>query len=211
MVPSLAAFFGVCAVVIASPGPDTALTIRNAARGGAVGGIWTAFGVASGQLVWATATSAGLVAILLASAAVFAALKYLGAIYLVYLGVVSLRSALRRRTATSADSPARSAQLSKPRAFVQGIVNDLANPKMAIFFSSLLPQFVAHGSGGWDFFVASMQLGLAFSAMTFAWLSLYAIVIAKMGSALRVSPIGRVLDAVMGSVLVGLGVRVAME
>lgn len=211
MTTSLAAFFGVCALVIASPGPDTALTIRNAARGGVVGGVWTAFGVAMGQLIWAAATSLGLVAILIASAPIFAALKYLGAAYLVYLGLASLRNALRSRTDSDARVAAESPGLPKSRAFIQGIVNDLANPKMAIFFSSLLPQFVAHGSSGREFFMASMHLGLTFSAMTFAWLSLYAVVIAKVGGTLRLSRVGRALDAAMGTVLVGLGVRVAIE
>jgi len=93
---SLLAFLGISALVIATPGPDTALTVRNALLGGRRAGIFTALGVSVGQIVWAIGTSVGLVALLLASEPVFQALKLLGAAYLLYLGIQSLRSAFLR-------------------------------------------------------------------------------------------------------------------
>src|SRR4029079_8249890 len=92
---SLLAFLGIAALVIVTPGPDTALTIRNTLGGGRSGGIGTALGVAAGQVVWTIAASAGLAALLVASAPAFTALRLTGAVYLVWLGAHSLWIALR--------------------------------------------------------------------------------------------------------------------
>src|SRR5215469_5062002 len=88
-------FLAVSLLVIVTPGPDTALTVRNTLLGGRRGGCLTAAGVAAGQAIWALATSAGLVALLVASAPVFEAVKWLGAAYLVWLGVHALWGAIR--------------------------------------------------------------------------------------------------------------------
>src|SRR5215510_13201183 len=92
---SLIAFVGISILVIATPGPDTAITIRNTLLGGRAGGLATAAGVAVGQAIWALATSAGIVALLVASEPLFLAVKYAGAAYLVWLGLQSLWSAAR--------------------------------------------------------------------------------------------------------------------
>src|SRR5258708_440335 len=137
------AFLGISILVIVTPGPDTAMTIRNALLGGRAGGIATALGVAAGQAIWALATSAGMVALLVASEPVFEAVKLAGAAYLIYLGVPALVRPLRpARTAAGAVAPRR---LRPATAFRQGVISDLGNPKMAVFFSSLLPQFVPAG------------------------------------------------------------------
>jgi threonine/homoserine/homoserine lactone efflux protein len=100
---SLLTFLGVAVLVIVTPGPDTALTIRSTLLGGRAGGVSTALGVATGQLVWALATSAGLVAVLLASEPVFRAVKLAGAVYLIVLGAHALRAALRGRRGLDVD------------------------------------------------------------------------------------------------------------
>src|SRR4029079_6216182 len=87
------AFIGVSLVVIMTPGPDTAITIRNTLFGGAGGGIFTALGISCGLTIWALETSAGIVALLVASEPLFMALKYAGAAYLIYLGFHALREA----------------------------------------------------------------------------------------------------------------------
>jgi threonine/homoserine/homoserine lactone efflux protein len=203
------AFLGVAAVVIITPGPDTAMTIRNTLLGGRAGGVSTALGIATGQVVWALATSIGLVALLIASEPVFQALKYAGAAYLVYLGVQCLREAFRpgaaSETAGGAPTPRPLAPLA---AFRQGVISDLGNPKMAVFFASLLPQFVPAGEAT---FLALLGLGLVFAVMTFAWLSAYAISIARLGAALRRSAVHRSVQGVTGTVLIGLGLRMAGE
>jgi len=194
----LAAFLGVSAVVIVTPGQDTALTIRNTLLGGRGGGIATAGGVVSGQLVWALAASAGLSAVLLASAPLFMAIRIAGAAYLVLLGVQALVAAVRGVQRVQADAAPR-----RRRApYRQGVLSNLGNPKMAVFFTSLLPQF---GSS----FAAMLALGLVFATLTLVWLSAYAVAVAKATNFLQRSWVRRALDAVTGLVLIALGLRVA--
>jgi threonine/homoserine/homoserine lactone efflux protein len=206
---SLAAFLGVSLLVIVTPGPDTALTIRSALAGGRRAGIATALGVTAGQLVWALASSAGLVAILLTSGPLFQAVKLAGAAYLIALGAHSLFVALR----PGGPGPAEAAGSGRARlrpvvAFRQGVVSNLGNPKMAAFFASLLPQFAPHGQG---MLSGLLLLGLVFSTLTFAWLVLYATAVAAMGGVLRRPSIRRAMDGVAGLALIGLGARVAIE
>lgn len=204
---SFLAYVGVAALVICTPGPDTALTIRNTLFGGRAGGVLTAFGVATGLSLWALATSLGLVALLVASEPVFRAIQYAGAAYLIYLGLIALREAFRGDPASSV-----AAELSPPRrlapatAYRQGLVSNLGNPKIAVFFASLLPQFAAGGS-----FAMLFLLGLVFAAMTLLWLSAYALVVAKAGDVLRRSQVRRVIEAVTGGLLLALGLRIAAE
>jgi threonine/homoserine/homoserine lactone efflux protein len=201
------AFVGVAALVIVTPGPDTALTLRNALLGGRRAGIATAAGVVAGLTVWTVAASVGLAALLVASEPAFVALKLAGAAYLVFLGVQSLVHAWRgrpREGGVRRDGP----RLVPRAAWRQGLLNDLGNPKIAVFFTTLLPQFApAHGPA----FATLLAFGLLFCAMTFGWLCIYSVVVARAGQALRRPRIRRALDAAMGAVLVALGVRVAAE
>jgi threonine/homoserine/homoserine lactone efflux protein len=199
-------FLAVSALVIVTPGQDTALTIRNTLVGGRRAGASTALGVASGQAVWAVATSAGVAAILVASEPAFLALKLIGAAYLVFLGAQALMSAFRgvRRH----DGPDAGERLPGRVAYRQGVVSNLGNPKMAVFFTSLLPQFV---SGGDASFAGLLALGLLFCALTLLWLTAYAVAVARAGDLLRRSRVRRALDALTGAVLVALGIRLATQ
>ena len=210
MVTHVAAFLAVAVVVIVTPGQDTALTIRNTLLGGRLGGISTAVGVAAGQAVWALATSAGLAVVLEASHPAFVALRLAGAAYLVYLGGRSLYDAVRLRTrATRGGAVLASGSRMKPRrALRQGLISNLANPKMVVFFTSLLPQFVTRGHAT---FAPLLLLGLVFASMTLIWLTVYAIAVAKARALLLRSRVRRVVDAVTGAVLVTFGVRLASE
>ena len=202
---TLLAFVAVAAVVIVTPGQDTALTIRNTLAGGRRGGLATAVGVSSGQAVWALATSAGLAAVVVASERVFVALKVVGAAYLVYLGAHSL---WRAWTGRRAGRDVADCRLGRGTAFRQGLVSNLGNPKMAVFFTSLLPQFA---SGEEAAFVDLLGLGLLFCLMTVAWLSGYALAVERASAVLRRPPVRRALDAITGVVLVALGLRLATE
>jgi threonine/homoserine/homoserine lactone efflux protein len=212
---SLAAFVAVSAVVICTPGQDTALTIRNTLAGGRRDGVATAAGVALGQALWTIAASAGVVAILSASEPAFRALKLAGAAYLVYLGAQSIDAALRRRARSHTSADVRSqppvGTARRPgdprRALRQGILSNLGNPKMAVFFASLLPQFVP---GGGDSFFALLALGLLFCSLTLGWLTLYAFAVDRARRLLG-GRVRRALDAVTGVVLVLLGLRLAAE
>jgi threonine/homoserine/homoserine lactone efflux protein len=209
----LLTFLGLAVVVIVTPGPDTALTIRNTIAGGRAAGLGTGVGVASGQAVWTLATAAGISALLVASEPAFLALKYAGAAYLVFLGLQTLAGALRPRARHEAEPTApvpavRRARLGVRTAWRQGMVSDLANPKMAVFYTSLLPQFTpADGPA----FPVLVGLGVIFSLMTFSWLALYATAVDRLSDLLSRTGVRRALDAVMGAVLVALGGRLALE
>jgi threonine/homoserine/homoserine lactone efflux protein len=198
-----AAFIGVAALVIVTPGQDTALTIRNSLLGGRRSGVFTALGVSAGQCAWALATSVGLAALLVASEPAFVALRLCGAAYLVFLGGQALWAAVRRSTSSRLVRPSR--RDARPwDAFRQGLLSNLGNPKMAIFFPSLLPQFAQS-------FPALLTLGVLFAAMTLVWLTAYAFAVAKARDVLRRPRIRRLIDAVVGAVLVAFGVRLATE
>jgi threonine/homoserine/homoserine lactone efflux protein len=204
-VAELLAFLGVAAIVICTPGPDTALTIKNTLAGGRRGGVATALGVALGQATWTVAASAGVVALLRASQPAFTALRLAGAAYLVYLGVQALRHALSRRKAPELRV---GGAVAPPVALRQGLVSNLANPKMAAFFTSLLPQFAPEGGGA---FAVLLALGLLFSTFTFVWLALYSVAVARARELLERTGVRRALEALTGVVLVALGLRLAAE
>jgi threonine/homoserine/homoserine lactone efflux protein len=208
MITSFLAFLGVSAVVIMTPGPDTAVTVRNTLLGGRCAGILTALGISTGQAIWALATSFGVVAVLVASEVLFQAVKYAGAAYLIWLGLQALIGAWRGTGDGVAAARSGGLRLQPGRAFAQGLMSDLGNPKMAVFFASLLPQFATPGEG---LFTALMSLGLIFSLMTFLWLAAYAFVIAKAGEVLRRPAIRCWIEGVTGTLLVALGLRLAAE
>jgi threonine/homoserine/homoserine lactone efflux protein len=205
---NLTAFLGVAALVIVSPGQDTALTIRNTLLGGRRGGMATAAGVASGQFIWTVATSAGLAALIVASEPVFKLVKIVGAAYLGFLGLQALRAAMRGQPDGSNPGVVWTGALPRLAAYRQGVLSNLGNPKMVVFFSSLLPQFV---TGGQTSFVTLLALGLMFNAMTLSWLMVYALMVSRLGDVLRRHRIRRALEAVTGLVLVGFGLRLATE
>jgi threonine/homoserine/homoserine lactone efflux protein len=200
----LAAFLGVAAVVICTPGQDTALTIRNALSGGRRGGMATAAGVALGQAGWTVATAAGIASVLSASRPAFVALQLAGAAYLVALGAQSLVSAFRARD-PRVDLEA-GPSVAPAQALRQGLLSNLGNPKMAVFFTSLLPQFAPSGALA---FPALVGLGLLFCLLTFTWLALYALAVSRARHVLLRDRVRRIVDAVTGTVLIAFGLRLA--
>jgi threonine/homoserine/homoserine lactone efflux protein len=207
MLAHLPGFLAVSIVVILLPGPDTAVVTRNALRDGLRGGVATSVGVVAGLFVWTLTASLGVAALLRASAPAFFALKVVGACYLAYLGARTLWDAFRNR------SRAAQAQESVRRtpthvSLRQGLLSDLGNPKIAVFFTSFLPQFVPAGAQP---LIRLEVLGLVFCAITLAWLLVYSVLVARTGDLLRTGRMRRALDAVTGVVLVGLGGRLALE
>jgi threonine/homoserine/homoserine lactone efflux protein len=185
-------FIAVAVVVIVSPGPDFALTVHNTVARGRRTGTATAAGIVTGQLLWGAATAAGIAAVLVASRPLFVTLRFAGAAYLIWLGIQALRSARR-----GGEHPVATRRGSGYR---QGFLSNAGNPKMAIFFTSLLPQF---GSSLWTL-LAHTAL---FSSLTLLWL----LVVVRAGSLLRRSTIRRAVDAVTGFVLVGFGAGLAVS
>ena len=201
----LVPFLVAAVVIVVTPGVDMALVARNALAHGRPAALATAFGVTTGIALWALAAAAGLAAVVAASAEAFTAIKLAGAAYLVYLGVQSLRSARRAGAAVERGG---TRPLAARTAFRQGLVSNLLNPKIAVFFTSLLPQFVGHGSSPLAGF---LLLGAVFDAIGLVWLTLFALAAARGRASLARPRVKAVLDSISGVVLVGLGVRLAVE
>jgi RhtB (resistance to homoserine/threonine) family protein len=200
-------FVGVAAVVIIVPGPDTAVVTKNVLLHGRRAALGTSLGVSAGLSLWTLAAAVGVASVLRASAVAFTILKLLGALYLVWLGVQSLRAAHDARS-WAALATAHRSEMSTLGGFRQGLLSDLANPKIGIFFTSLLPQFVEPGHSVLFPFLA---LGAVFVLMTVLWLTAYCLVAARAAQTLQRPRVRAAMDRITGVVLIALGLRLALE
>jgi RhtB (resistance to homoserine/threonine) family protein len=197
-------FLALSVLLILIPGPDTAVVTKNAIVGGRRAGVLASVGVAIGLATWTVAAALGIAALLRASAPAFLALKLVGAVYLVWIGVQMLRA-----RANAGDPAGRAGRpRTAARSLRQGLLSDLGNPKIAVFFTSFLPQFV-HGGG--SAFVPLLVLGAIFAALTLLWLVCYAALIGRASALMRRPAVRRALDRVTGVVLIGFGIRLAFE
>ncbi|HTU96210.1 MAG TPA: LysE family translocator [Solirubrobacteraceae bacterium] len=201
-------FIGVAAVVIIIPGPDTAVVTKNVLIHGRRAGLGTSLGVSTGLAIWTVAAAVGLASLVRASEVAFTALKLAGALYLIWLGVQALRAAGREGPALAAARLASGAGLSARGGFRQGVLSDLANPKIGIFFTSLLPQFV---SAGRPVLLPFLVLGAIFVVMTVLWLLAYTLAAARAAQTLMRPRVRAALDRFTGVVLIALGLRLALE
>jgi threonine/homoserine/homoserine lactone efflux protein len=200
----LLTFIGVAIAVVVIPGPDMALVARNVFRHGRAAGYATSLGICTGILGWAVAAALGIATILATSATAFTILKLGGAAYLIYLGISTLRSRHAFVRAGDEAGP----RLRQRHAYAQGLVSALLNPKLGVFFLTLLPQFIAPGESAAG---RALQLAVVFDLIGVAWLLTYSAVLAAVGKALSRGTPQRVIRWVSGTVLVALGVRVALE
>jgi RhtB (resistance to homoserine/threonine) family protein len=202
------AFVGISILVIIAPGPDTVLVTKNAVLHGRSAALGTSLGVSTGLLIWTGAAAFGIAALVRESAVAFTVLKLVGAVYLVYLGLQALRAARRH----SAHEPIGTGDLSRsvgaPHGFRQGLLSNLANPKIAVFFTSLLPQFVSSRD---PVLLPFLILGGLFALITVVWLCGYALLAAKISDVLTRPAVKASLDRLTGVVLIGLGLRLALE
>jgi len=202
--PRLVAFIGVAFVLVILPGADTALVTRNTLALGRRSAILTIAGIGCGCIIHATASALGLSAILATSATAFNVMKTIGAAYLVWLGIQSMRSAGAPQVAA----------VGRPHAhqsvgpFLQGFLTNVLNPKVAIFYLTFLPQFIGPGQPvlARSFLLASIHI-----AMGFAWLTLYAWFVDRLGAILTRPRVKAWLERVTGGLLIGLGLRLAWE
>ncbi len=204
----LLVFIGVAAIVIVIPGPDTAVVTKNVLIHGRRAGLGTSLGVSAGLSIWTIAAAVGIASLVRASEVAFTVLKLAGALYLVWLGVQALRAAGRQLDADDASQPQRRTGMGARGGFRQGFLSDLANPKIGIFFTSLLPQFV---SAGHAVLVPFLILGAIFVLMTVLWLLAYTLVAARAAQTLMRPRVRAALDRFTGVVLIGLGLRLAVE
>jgi RhtB (resistance to homoserine/threonine) family protein len=203
----LLVFIGVAAIVIVIPGPDTAVVTKNVLVHGRRAALATSFGVSTGLLVWTIAAAVGVASVVRASEVAFTVLKVIGAVYLVWLGIQALRAAGHESAASLAQA-GRKPSMGALGGFRQGLFSDLANPKIGIFFTSLLPQFVDPGH---PVLVPFLALGAVFVLMTVVWLSAYCLVASRAAETLTRPRVRAALDRFTGVVLIAIGLRLAVE
>lgn len=196
------ALAGVILLGAMSPGPDFLVVLRSVLSGGRRAGMACAAGIACGLLVWAGITSVGVAGLLAASAVAFTTVKLAGAAYLVYLGIRALLAARRGGyTETPAPAKARSAG----GAFAAGLLTNLLNPKVAVFFLALWPQLLpAHAS-----VLDTATLAGVAAGTSLLWFLVLANVVTALRRFLTAARVRRTIDAVTGTLLVGIGVRIA--
>lgn len=206
-VASLPAFLLAVIVIAASPGPAIVLILQRAGAHGFRAAIPTVLGLEAGLFIWAVAAGTGMAALVAASETAFLLLRIAGAIFLVYLGVKAIRSGWRLRGRDDAQPLPRIDPPKGHRAFAEGLIVQLANPKAAVFLFAFYPQFVpAEG----PVLLATVTLGaIQVSLETVLYLGLAAIVGSASAWFSRTS-VRRRLDYVSGVVLIALGARVAL-
>lgn len=206
MLAALVSFTLASLVIVILPGPDTLVVVRSLVRGGRGAGIRTAAGVLCGLAVWVVAAVVGLSALLRASEVGYEALKIVGACYLVWMGVQSLR-ALRRPVGVASDTSS-VAPLDRAGNFGAGFLTDLLNPKVGVLFVSFLPGFVPAGySPTWT----TLGLGAVYIVLTALYCAALIVASGSISTWMRTDRIRRRIDAMTGLVLVGFGVRLATE
>lgn len=199
-------FFSAALALNLSPGPDLFYVISRTLSGGRRIGIVSACGVCSGALVHVAFAALGISAILATSALAFAIVKYIGAAYLLYLGFQALRSAGSGGSMSLQAAPRTSAW----KAYRQGVLVDLLNPKVAIFFMAFLPQFVRPEHGAVP--LQLLMLGGLVVVVAIIVECTVVLLAARATKTLRSNPaVSQWLDRLLGSVLIALGIRLGLS
>jgi RhtB (resistance to homoserine/threonine) family protein len=204
----LLVFIGVAAIVIVLPGPDTAVVTKNVLVHGRRAAMGTSLGVSAGLSVWTLAAALGVASVVRTSEVAFTVLKLIGALYLVWLGIQALRAANHAGAPEAITEGERKRVMGVGGGFRQGFLSDLANPKIGVFFTSLLPQFVDPGQ---PVLIPFLILGGVFVLMTVVWLSAYCMVAARAAKTLQRPRVKAALDRITGIALIAIGLRLATE
>ncbi|PMC34531.1 lysine transporter LysE [Bacillus sp. UMB0899] len=189
--------------VVMSPGVDTALITKRTITDGRKSGYKMALGITSGSLVHTFAAAFGLSAILLQSAIAFEIVKYIGAIYLIYLGISSFMKKKNQNGHQEAD-----ANLKRKSAFKQGLFSNVLNPKVAMFFITFLPQFVQSGT---DVTIQLITMGVIYTFLSITWFFLFVFFINYLREWLMSEKVHNIMDKTTGLVLIGFGLKLALE
>jgi threonine/homoserine/homoserine lactone efflux protein len=203
----LLVYTGVVVAIALLPGPDTAVVTKNALMHGRDAALGSAIGVNIGLSVWTLATALGVAAVIRSSATVYDALKLVGAVYLIWIGGRALWDSRRVKDGTRTTA-ASTRTIDGRGGFRQGVISNLANPKVGIFFTSLLPQFV---SSGHPALPQMLLLGAIFVTFNVVWMCSYALAAVRLSDLLSRARVKAALDRFTGLVLVGVGIRLAIE
>ncbi|WP_438823844.1 LysE family translocator [Bacillus sp. JJ1566] len=196
-----------CILLIILPGPDTAIATKNTLTVGKAGGLKTAFGTCCALLIHTSAAVFGLSAIIVKSAVLFSIFKYVGAIYLIYLGVKTLWSLRKKEVAASVEMNTVS-KFENTTCFKQGFLTNLLNPKVAVFFLTFLPQFVDSGS---NTFLPFLLMGFTYTVLTAIWFFLYVYLINQISTFMKKPKAQNMIEGITGTILIGFGIKLALE
>lgn len=191
--------------VVMSPGIDTALITKRTITDGRKDGYKMALGITTGSLVHTFAAAFGLSAILMQSAVAFEIVKYVGAIYLIYLGLSSFISRKKKKS-TSAEKQNNFEM--KKSAFKQGLFSNVLNPKVAMFFLTFLPQFVKTGENATQQLI---MMGVIYTLLSISWFFIYVFFINYLREWLMSPKVQRIMDKATGLVLIGFGLKLALD
>lgn len=200
----LLTFLLLSSFVVMSPGVDTALITKRTISEGQASGYRMALGITTGSLVHTFAAAFGLSAILMQSALAFEIVKYVGAIYLIYLGVSSFMTRKKQETEENLKDQIKPGQ----SAFKQGLLSNVLNPKVAMFFLTFLPQFVTPGSSSIQ---QLLMMGVIYTFLSISWFFVYVFFINYLRSWLLSAKVQRAMDRATGLVLIGFGVKLAFS
>ena len=197
-------FIATAIILVITPGQDTFFILGRSLSGGRSAGIAAALGITAGSVVHTFAAALGLSALLATSPYAFMTVKLAGAAYLVYIGIRAL--ATRASGLPGGDTPV--ADDGRWSAFRQGVLSNLLNPKVALFFLALMPQFIEATS---TYKVgAFLALGLSFVTLGVAWCLVLAIAAAKLrGAFVRRPSMANVLNKMAGAMFIALGLKLA--
>lgn len=215
--PTILAFTLAAALVTITPGPDTFLVIMNTLKSGLRTGLATVFGIVSGGLFHAALFAFGVAQLLVYSPTVFMVVKLLGAGYLLWLGIGALRAAFGRRDVGEVAAASDACPHPSPpplmqgrglkSAYVQGVITNALNPKVAVFYLAFLPQFMRPTD---DIALKSVLLIGIHYALGLMWLSLVALFVVQFNAWLRKSIVQRVLEGTVGAIMTFFGVKLAL-
>jgi threonine/homoserine/homoserine lactone efflux protein len=206
--PRFLGAIGLMVLLTIAPGPDMALVTATALSRGRAAAIRTTLGISTGTLIWATLSGLGVAALLEASAEAYAVVRLAGAAYLVYLGVRAILEAIRDRRPARDALPGPQPQQPPGRPYRQGLLTNLLNPKVGLFYTTLVPQIVDPGD---PIALVSIAVGVAHMTIGTIWLSLLAVLVDRAGDVLRRPRVRRTLAGATGAVLVAFGLRVAAD
>lgn len=205
-VNNLPMFLASCVVLNVVPGPDTAYIVARSLAQGRRAGLLSSWGLCTGALIHTLAAGLGLSAVLAASAQAFSLVKYAGALYLLYLG---FKTFFDPGPATEAGLPSQ-APASGRRIFLQGVLVDLLNPKVALFFLAFLPQFIDQRAPGK--LATFISLGVILIMFSLVWEGMVALGSARLARYLAENQaVSRRLNRCAGTVFFGLGVRLGLQ
>ncbi|MFF3596005.1 LysE family translocator [Kitasatospora indigofera] len=199
-------FAAAALLLIMIPGPDQALITRNALVGGRSAGLFTMVGGMLGLSVHVSAASLGVSALLVASATAFTALKVIGTLYLVWMGISTLRSARNRARQGDGTAPAQS--LSSGQCLRQGFLSNALNPKVALFFVTFLPQFLPETGRTLG---SALKFSVVFVLLYLMWFSLYTVTVDRFGAFLRRPVVRQRIERSTGALLIAFGIRLALQ